>query len=183
MKRKGRLPKESLLAIKKEQLEAVDESCNPVTILPREEIHLKKLPHRSVHIFLFNEEGELYIHQRTFDREENPGLWNSSASGHIGLGESPLVAAKRELKEELGLNVKLTEVLHVKACPETNFECVVLFVGKTKKFPKPNPREIIEGRFIPIPELEEWMEKSPKDFSPAFLYLWKLYRQKVLPKF
>ncbi|MFZ8831906.1 MAG: NUDIX hydrolase [Thermodesulfobacteriaceae bacterium] len=177
MGKRGRLPKESVQAIKKEQLEAVDDSCNPIGVLTRAEIHQKGLPHRSVHIFLFNDEGQIYIHRRSLDREENPGLWNSSASGHILVGETPLLTAKRELKEELGLNVKLTQVLSVKPCPETNFECVVLFEGRTKKMPKPNPREILEGKFISIPELEEWMEKNPEDFSPAFRYLWKLYRE------
>jgi Isopentenyldiphosphate isomerase len=104
MGKRGRLPKESVQAIKKEQLEVVDESCQPIGVLTRAEIHQKGLFHRSVHIFLFNDEGQIYIHRPSLDREENPGLWNSSASD-MSLSGNPFSYCQKELKEELGLNV------------------------------------------------------------------------------
>ncbi|MDK2861281.1 MAG: isopentenyl-diphosphate Delta-isomerase [Thermodesulfobacterium sp.] len=56
--KKGRKPKETPESRKRELLEAVDENCNPITILKREEIHQKGYFHKTVHIFLFNKEGE-----------------------------------------------------------------------------------------------------------------------------
>ncbi|MCS7149333.1 MAG: NUDIX domain-containing protein [Caldimicrobium sp.] len=178
-KKRGRKPKESLERIKREPIEVVDEDCQPLGVLARGMIHTSKLFHRSVHVFLFNSKGELYLQRRNPDREENPGLWSSSASGHLSPGEPLSIAAQRELKEELNLKVKLEEVIRVPPCAETNWECVTLFVGKSDKIPKPNPSEISEGRFFSIQELERLSGDSPEIFSPAFLYLWKLYREKI----
>lgn len=178
-KRRGRKPKESIETIKKEPIEVVDEYCRSLGILARGEVHAKGLYHRAVHIFLFNTKGEIFLQRRSLDREENPGLWNSSASGHVNPGEALYVAAKRELMEELGLKVKLEDLFQVVPSLETNWECITLFKGETDKVPKPNPREIIEGRFFTIQELEKLLEESPEIFSPVFRYLWKIYKEKL----
>ncbi|MGC9109961.1 MAG: NUDIX hydrolase [Caldimicrobium sp.] len=181
-KKRGRKPKESPESIKREILEFVDENCKPLGILPRGEIHLKGVYHKTVHIFLFNSKGEIFLQKRSLDREEFPGLWSSSASGHIGPGEPLIYGAQRELKEELGIKVKLEEVLQVKPSPETNWECITLFVGITDKKPKPNPQEIIEGRFFKVEELERLLSETPEIFSPVFRYLWRLYQEKKIQK-
>ncbi len=178
VKRIGRRAKESAEDINREPLEVVDEKCMSVGILSRGEVHAKGLYHKAVHIFLFNPKGEIYLQKRSYDREENPGLWSSSASGHVGPGEALFSAAKRELMEELGLRVKLEEILQVPPCPETQWECTTLFVGVTHKNPKPNPVEIAEGRFYSLSELEKLLEETPEIFSSIFRYLWKLYKER-----
>lgn len=177
-KKRGRKPKESLERIIREPIEVVDENCQPLGVLSRGMVHAWGLFHRSVHIFLFNSKGEIYLQKGNLDREENPGLWSSSASGHLSPGEPISFAAQRELKEELNIKVKLQEVARVPPCQETNWECVTLFVAKTDKIPKPNPSEISEGRFFSLQELESLIKEKPEIFSPAFLYLWSLYKRK-----
>lgn len=176
-KKRGRKPKESLDRIKKEPLEVVDENCEPLGVLARGEVHARGLSHKAVHIFLFNSRGEIYLQKRNPDREEHPGLWSSSASGHLNPGEPSLLAAQRELKEELNIKVKLDEAFKVKPCSETNWECTTLFVGKTDKTPRPNPSEISEGKFFAPSELESLLTENPEIFSPAFIYLWRLYKE------
>lgn len=46
---------------------------------------------------------ELYVHQRSNSKKTYPGLYGLSAGGKVNDGESPMMAAKRELKEELGI--------------------------------------------------------------------------------
>lgn len=178
-KRRGRKAKESIEHIRKEPIEVVDEQCKTLGILPRGEVHAKGLFHRAVHVFLFNPKGEIYLQKRAYDREENPGLWSSSASGHIKAGEALYSAAKRELLEELGLKVKLEDLLQVPPCPETHWECTTLFIGYTDKTPKPNPKEIVEGRFFSVQELEKLLEENPEIFSPIFRFLWQLYKERI----
>ncbi len=178
-KKRGRYKEESPKRIIKEPLEVVDEECSPVGILPRGEVHGKNLYHKSVHILIFNSKGQIYLQKRTLDRDENPGLWSSSASGHPKPGEPLIYSAQRELREELNLKVKLEEILRVNPCPETNWECVYLFVGKTDKPPNPNPSEILEGQFFPLSELETLLKEKPEIFSPSFRLLWSLYKKKI----
>ncbi|MCD6548223.1 MAG: NUDIX domain-containing protein [Thermodesulfobacterium sp.] len=181
-KKKGRKPKESPEGIKREILEVVDKDCNPITILSRESIHKKGFFHKIVHIFIFNENGEIYLQKKSQAVDENPGLWTSSASGHVLAGEGVLISAQRELKEELSIKVKLKKVLKLLPSKETNMQCISLFVGHTKKIPKPNPIEIEEGRFFSIEEVNDLLQSNPEMFSPTFRFLWKKYWENVSQK-
>jgi isopentenyl-diphosphate delta-isomerase len=182
IKKRGRKPKETPEGRKREVLEVVDENCNPVTILSRESIHKKGFFHKTVHVFIFNEHGEIYLQKKSQAVDENPGLWTSSASGHVLAGESFLITAQRELKEELSIKVKLEEVMRFPPSEETGKQCVVLFVGRTKKIPKPNPLEIEEGRFFPPEEVERLLKEQPKIFSPTFRFLWTKYCESISQK-
>lgn len=182
IKKKGRKPKETPESRKRETLEVVDEKCNPVSILSREEIHKKDLFHKIVHVFLFNEKQEIYLQKKSQAVDQNPGLWTSSASGHVLSGESFLIAAQRELKEELAIKVKLEEVLRLPPSEETRNECVSLFVGYTKKSPKPNPLEIEEGKFFSVEEINKLVETKPEIFSPIFRVIWKKYQESICQK-
>jgi isopentenyldiphosphate isomerase len=61
------------------------------------------LLHRVVHIFVFNEAGEVFLQKRSLAKDIQPGKWDTSVGGHVALGESVEAAARREMIEELGL--------------------------------------------------------------------------------
>jgi len=66
-----------------------------------------RLLKKCVHVLIFNSEGEILLEFRKPDRRFFPSHWNSSAAGFVAVGESELEAAKRELKEELGVEAEL----------------------------------------------------------------------------
>jgi mutator protein MutT len=53
-------------------------------------------------------DGKILITQRAFDRPHAPGQWEI-ITGHVDQGETFQEAAKREVKEEVGLNVEVLE--------------------------------------------------------------------------
>ena len=61
------------------------------------------LLHQSVTIFLRNSREEIFLQQRSKRDDWLPGLWTASCTGHVKSGEDPLNTAKREMKEELGV--------------------------------------------------------------------------------
>ncbi len=69
----------------------------------RDEIHSLNLFHRSIHVLVFNSNGEIFLQQRGLLKQESPGLWASSVSGHVDAGESYDVACIREIEEEIGI--------------------------------------------------------------------------------
>ena len=69
----------------------------------RSVVHQQGLQHRGVHVFLFNEQGEMLIQKRSADRANSPSLWDCSVSEHVKAGESYLEAVMRGLKEEMGV--------------------------------------------------------------------------------
>lgn len=49
---------------------------------------------------------EILVQRRGADKRTWPNMWDVSVAGHIRLGEPPLVAAQREISEELGLQIQ-----------------------------------------------------------------------------
>jgi len=86
-----------------EKLEVVNEEGSVISKATRNEVHDKGLLHREVHIWLYNKRGEVVLQKRSKNQETYPGMWDASVGGHVDLGEKPLEAAIRELREETGL--------------------------------------------------------------------------------
>lgn len=66
--------------------------------------------HRSVHIWIINENQELLVQKRNPCKKTYPNLWAISSAGHVLAGETSKDAAIRELKEELGIDVSSDEL-------------------------------------------------------------------------
>ena len=71
----------------------------------RSVVHARGLLHRAVHVLVYNAAGQLFLQKRSMTKDNDPGLWDSSCSGHVDSGESYAVAAERELMEEIDLLV------------------------------------------------------------------------------
>ena len=166
--------------LKVEFFDVVDAFDRVVGVAPRDYIHSNKLFHRAVHIFVFDSSGNVFLQRRSLDKDTAPGKWVSSCSGHVDSGEYYFDAAKRELREEIGLNasahLKLVQI--VQARPETGYEHVHLFKLYANGPFKLNRLEIIEGTWIAPEKLDLWISESPRDFAWSFTYLWKQFQSK-----
>src|SRR5260370_30637230 len=87
----------------KENLQVVDEQDRPIRGVDRATVHAERLLHRAIHIFVLNNAGELFLQRRSYRKDTFPRKWDSSAAGHVDLGETYEAFATRELREELGL--------------------------------------------------------------------------------
>ena len=87
-----------------EILEVVDKNGNVLELAKRSEIHGNpSLLHRVVHILVFDGKGRILLQKRSLNKDVAPGKWDTSVGGHVNPGEDILDAAKREMKEELGI--------------------------------------------------------------------------------
>src|ERR1700729_1431413 len=77
---------------------------------PKDEARQKGLLTRVSFIVLLNSQNELYLQQRKATKKTYPLYWSGSAAGHVRSGETYHQAALRELQEELGITVELTEI-------------------------------------------------------------------------
>src|SRR5256712_171863 len=71
----------------------------------RNEVHRLGLMHRAAHVLVFNSRGQVFLKKRSLKKARQPGLWDSSASGHVDSEEDYDACAVRELNEELGLRL------------------------------------------------------------------------------
>ena len=92
-----------------ELIDRLDENGNHVGTIMKSVAHSIGAWHRSVHIYLVNDENELIIQQRSPDKDLFPNLWDISVGGHVSAGEETVISAQRELSEELGINAKTGE--------------------------------------------------------------------------
>lgn len=83
------------------------------------------LVHREIAI-LVHRAGELLWQLRSAAKTVMPLTWDVACAGHVGAGEAPAAAARRELREELGLDVDLIALERrlVRAPNETYFAYV-----------------------------------------------------------
>jgi len=160
-----------------EILEIVDSHDKVIGTGTRGEIHRMGFFHRAVHMFVFNPAGQVYIQRRSCSKDRHPGKLDSSAAGHVDPGETNADTAIRELREELGMQAEIKEILRIPASEKTDNEHVVLFEVVTESEPVPNPEEIQWSAFISREKVTKLMDEAPEDFVPAFILLWKKYIQ------
>jgi len=67
--------------------------------------HKEGLWHRSVHLWIVNEQNEVLLQKRAKTKKFFPNVYDVSVAGHIGAGEHSLETAIREASEELGLTI------------------------------------------------------------------------------
>jgi len=126
----------------------------------------------------------MLIHRRTLTKEEFPGVWTSSCSGHVSAGETYDETAPRELWEELKVPAKsLQKLQKFAACESTSWEFTTLYRTTATEEPEPDHEEIAEIRWLAIPDIDAWVTAEPEQFSPAFLILFRWYyeHQSLLP--
>ena len=127
-----------------ELVDVVDEANHPLAVMRLKDVHQQHLRHRAVFILVYDAQGKIYLQKRSAAKKIFPGHWDISAAGHVKAGEPCLLAALRELEEELGLTPPTLKELHrLPANPDTGFEHAVLYsAGKTRLPLHPNPDEV-----------------------------------------
>jgi 8-oxo-dGTP pyrophosphatase MutT (NUDIX family) len=93
-----------------ELLFVVDENDNPLPPLERKEVIASKLWRRACGGAVINKRRQVLCQKRSDKVDERPGLWVAMFGGKSAPGEEPVVTAQRELREELGLVVELSEL-------------------------------------------------------------------------
>lgn len=157
-----------------EIFEIVNERDEVIGQAPRREVHRRGLRHRAVHVLVFNRAGKLFLQKRSMLKDCFPGTWDSSASGHLAVGETYDACALREVVEELGWRMESPRRLFkVDACPATGQEFVWVYRVEGEGPFTLQPEEISEGGWFSGGEIEAWLAERPADFAPAFRLIWE----------
>ncbi len=173
------LPYHGMDSTRNEQFPVVDENDEVQRYAARSEVHGNNLRHRAVHILIFNQVGDLYLQQRSRWKDRHPLKWDSSAAGHVNAGENYDETARRELKEELGVDVPLERIFRLTASSRTDQEFIWAYRGVVSGDLVPNKFEIKRGEFFEPAMIDGWTSARPDDFALAFLECWKAYRRKT----
>lgn len=89
-----------------EMIDVLDENgLKTGEILTRKEIHKKGIWHRVIVVAIIDNNNQILMQQRSYDKDTNPGKWDISVAGHISAGQTSLEAAIREVEEEVGIHL------------------------------------------------------------------------------
>ena len=141
----------------------------------RSEVHRLGLQHRAVHVLVFNSRGEIFLQKRSLRKDRQPGLWDSSTSGHLDRGEDYDSSAVRELREEIGLALAQPpqRLFKINACKETDQEFVWVYRCQSEGPFELNAEEIERGDWFAPTEVTRLMNERPEDFASALLLIWR----------
>ncbi|MEQ1859891.1 MAG: 16S rRNA (adenine(1518)-N(6)/adenine(1519)-N(6))-dimethyltransferase RsmA [Chthoniobacteraceae bacterium] len=163
-----------------EVFDVVDENDRVLRQATRHEVHTQSLRHRAVHIFVFNQQGDLFLQRRSRGKDQHPLRWDSSAAGHVEAGQTYDATAPREVAEELGVDATCTRIGELLAGPQTGWEFVHLFRSSHEGPFRLAPAEIDCGGFFTLDQIDRWIAARPGDFAPGFLECFRLFRAQSL---
>jgi isopentenyldiphosphate isomerase len=157
-----------------EMFDVVNERDEVIGRQTRRDVHRLGLLHRAVHVLVFNSRREVFLQKRSMKKDRQPGLWDSSTSGHVDSGEDYDACAVRELHEELGLTLAAPplRLFKLPASPQTDQEHVWVYRCEAAGPFTLNPDEIERGDWFAPALVTRWMAERPQDFAAALLFLW-----------
>ena len=148
---------------------AVDENDNVIGRATRKECHeSNRIIHRSVYIFVLNDRDEMFLQKRSEAKDLYGGYYTGSATGHVDFGEDYDEAARRELKEELGIEAPLEFVCKFNSFSEIEREISALYVCRYNGPISFNRKEISEGIFMDLDEIRRELKSGEKKFAYGF---------------
>ncbi|CAI9401986.1 MULTISPECIES: isopentenyl-diphosphate Delta-isomerase [Aestuariimicrobium] len=153
----------------------LDDAARPIGKADRLTVHSSTTPlHLAFSTYLFNAHGDVLLTRRAVTKATWPGVWTNSACGHPRPGEDLESAARRRIKEELGLTVgplvPLLPDFRYRATDASgvveNEVCPVYAGFVTDDDPTPDPDEVAEWVWVPWRSLTTAVAAVPQAYSP-----------------
>ena len=82
-------------------------------VATREECHKKGFWHRAVYGFIIDKNSNVLLQKRSKSKKLWPNKWDVTVGGHVEAGEFGIQTIIRECKEELGIDVKESEIKYI----------------------------------------------------------------------
>lgn len=119
----------------------------------------------SVHCWIINSKKEILITQRSIHLNRG-GKWEDTHGG-VKAGETSIDGIKRELKEELGIDVKTNELKLVKTLKRENVfrDCYIILKDITLDSINFNDNEVMNCKYVSIEEFKEIIKKGESTFT------------------
>ena len=153
-----------------EEVILVNEKDEQIGLMEKMEAHRKGVLHRAFSVLIFNTKGELLLQRRALHKYHSPGLWTNTCCSHPRNGESIKDAAKRRLREEMGMSCDL-EVkgsFIYKTGLEgglTEHEFDYVLTGISNDLPVINLEEVSEFKYMRPEDLKIAMDEHPESYT------------------
>lgn len=125
----------------------------------------------TVHIWIMNSKGEFLIGKRNEKLRRNPGKWAPTA-GAVDAGETSLIGAIREVREELGIAVNDNEIEYLLSFKREKGFVDVWLIKKDIELEELVllKEEVIDAKWVTLAEIKKMLENGEMVVS-IYLYL------------
>lgn len=166
-----------------DQVILVDENDKEIGGAEKIKAHYEGRLHRSFSIFICNSKGKILLQQRAKSKYHSARLWTNACCSHPRPGEGIGEAAHRRLKEEMGFDCKLQELLQfiykVKLDHDLwEHEFDHVFKGTYDGKVRPNRDEADDFKWIDREILLQDVAEHPERYTEWF----KIVLDRVLPQ-
>ncbi len=160
-----------------ELVDVIDEQGRTVGVVTCAEMRARCLLHRSTAVLVFNAHGELFIHLRTPAKDVFPSHWDVAIGGVVAAGETFTQGVEREVSEELGVGVEVTELFPFRYADERTAAHVMVYKALHDGPFQLQPEEIVQGEFVPLPQVKARAARLP--FCPDGLAILAEYERRL----
>jgi isopentenyldiphosphate isomerase len=165
-----------------ELLDLVNESDEVIGTVWKSLAHKNpKLIHREVNMAIFNKNNKVLLQQRSMNKS-HPGAWKITATGHVKAGENPIDAAKRELSEELGINIELLYYKKIFKSTDTESKFYWIYYALIPDEPvtKLDYYEVMDSAWVNIKDLEIFSKTHDYDMNGlSQSMIMEIYSEKI----
>ncbi len=143
----------------------------------RSKAHENQLLHRSGMTFLVRSNGKIMLQHRSAEKTPFPDCWDSSSSFHVIFGESYEQAARRELREEIGISAQPVYLGKFSYYVPPENEIVAVFRCKSDRTVEIDQSESSGASFHTTDEVDRIIRSGV--IAPWLRRAWELARRKI----
>lgn len=155
-----------------ELIDILDENGNKTgSTSTIDELHKSGKWHKVVGIIIYDFNNNILMQQRSLKEISDSGKWDISAAGHVNSGETEIEAIRRELLEEINLNLEENQIkffmsykkeVSNKVVNKKHLEDIYIaqIDSKTIDSFKVQKEEVEQVKWISINELKKLIEKN-----------------------
>ena len=151
----------------------VDENDQMTGTMEKSAVHRLGKLHRAISVFIFNSNGHMLLQQRALHKYHSGGKWSNACCSHPKPGESVMDAAKRRLREEIGLTCDLHKGFEFTyhAVLDNNLvehEYDHVFFGFSDERPSLNTDEVESYDYLPMEIISDLITQESEKFTEWF---------------
>lgn len=157
----------------------VNEEDRPIGTADKLRAHREGWLHRALSVFVFDSAGRLLMQKRSRQKYHSGELWSNTCCSHPYPKESPAVAVRRRLHEEMGFTCELSPVLDFTyRAPVgdglTEHEYDHVFAGRVDDVAiQPDPAEVADWGWVPVSTLRTTLKANPSRYTVWFRRLFE----------